>query len=100
MNDDHASVLRTIGVGTFGEGPSGKTTERLFRVEPGHSAGFVLEQAALLMGCVSKLTHQVMIEEDEAMVCAAHFLSGMAKALVEDLATANESPGLVETSLP
>ncbi|CAK9887521.1 MULTISPECIES: DUF3077 domain-containing protein [Pseudomonas] len=89
MNDDHASVLKTIGVGTFGEGPSGKTTERLFRVEPGHSADFVLEQAALLMGCVSKLTHQAMIEEDEAMACAAHFLSGMAKALVEDLATAN-----------
>ncbi|MNM63906.1 hypothetical protein D3C81_752820 [compost metagenome] len=52
------------------------------------------------MGCVNKLTHQVMLEEDEAMACAAHFLSGMAKALVEDLATANESPGLVETSLP
>lgn len=85
MSEDRASVLKTIGVGTFGEGQSGKTTERLFRVEPGHSAEFVLEQAALLMGCVSKLTHQVMIEEDEAMVCAAHYLSGMAKALVEDV---------------
>ncbi|UVL55584.1 DUF3077 domain-containing protein [Pseudomonas sp. B21-035] len=100
MNDDHASALKTIGVGTFGEGPGGKTTERLFRVEPGHSVEFVLEQAALLMGCVSKLTHHVMIEDSEAMTCAAHFLSGMAKALVEDLATANESPGLVETSSP
>lgn len=89
MSEDRASDLKTIGVGTFGEGQSGKTTERLFRVEPGHSAEFVLEQAAMLMGCVSKLTHQVMIEEDEAMACAAHFLSGMAKALVEDLATAN-----------
>ncbi|MNR43635.1 hypothetical protein D3C85_1622760 [compost metagenome] len=37
------------------------------------------------MGCVNKLTHQVMLEEDEAMACAAHFLSGMAKALVEDV---------------
>ncbi|SDQ38649.1 Protein of unknown function [Pseudomonas sp. UC 17F4] len=100
MNEDRASIVKTIGVGTFGEGPSGKTTERLFRVEPGHSVEFVLEQAALLMGCVNKLTHHVMIEENEAMTCAAHFLSGMAKALIEDLATANESPSLAETSLP
>lgn len=78
--------FKTTGVGVFGEGASGLTTDRLFRVEPGHNADFVLEQAALLMGCVSKLSHNAWFEQDEAMVCAAHFLSGMAKALVEDLA--------------
>ncbi|MBM3107913.1 MULTISPECIES: DUF3077 domain-containing protein [Pseudomonas] len=80
------SGFRTIGVGVFGEGVSGTADDRLFRVEPGHDAGFVLEQAALLMGCVGKLTQHVMFEQDEAMLCAAHYLSGMAKALVEDLA--------------
>ncbi|MEG1041053.1 MAG: DUF3077 domain-containing protein [Pseudomonas sp.] len=56
------------------------------RVEAGHDAQFVMEQAALLMGCVSKLTQHVLFEQDEAMVLAAHYLSGMAKALVEDVA--------------
>ncbi|WP_158262108.1 DUF3077 domain-containing protein [Pseudomonas sp. BBP2017] len=78
--------LKTTDVGVFGEGASGTAAERLFRVEPGHNADFVLEQAALLMGCVNKLTHHVLFEQDEAMVCAAHYLSGMAKDLVEDMA--------------
>ncbi|MNC83395.1 hypothetical protein D3C75_1373180 [compost metagenome] len=38
------------------------------------------------MNCVSKLTQHVLFEQDEAMICAAHYLSGMAKAMVEDLA--------------
>lgn len=61
-----SSGFRTIGVGVFGEGLSGTADDRLFRVEPGHDAGFVLEQAALLMGCVGKLTQHVMFEQDEA----------------------------------
>ncbi|MEG1039199.1 MAG: DUF3077 domain-containing protein [Pseudomonas sp.] len=78
--------FKTTGVGMFGEGEHESRTERLFRVEPGHDAQFVMEQAALLMGCVSKLTQHVLFEQDEAMVVAAHYLSGMAKALVEDVA--------------
>ncbi|MNJ35662.1 hypothetical protein D3C77_304140 [compost metagenome] len=77
--------LNTTGVGTFGEGHSGTSTDRLFRVEPGHSAEFVLEQAAVLIGCVNKLSHHLQFEQDEAMRCAVHYLSGMAKALIEDL---------------
>lgn len=90
MNEDsiegRISGLKTIGIGVFGEGERGKAAEQLFRVEPGHSADFVLEQATMLMRCVSKLTKEMLFEQDEAMVCAAHYLSGMAKALVEDLA--------------
>ncbi|PSS56509.1 DUF3077 domain-containing protein [Pseudomonas sp. BBP2017] len=90
MNKDsiggNSTGLKTIGVGVFGEGASGTAADRLFRVVPGHNADFVLEQAALLMNCVSKLTQHVLFEQDEAMICAAHYLSGMAKAMVEDLA--------------
>ncbi|TDF80234.1 DUF3077 domain-containing protein [Pseudomonas sp. H9] len=78
--------FKTTGVGVFGEGENGTRAERLFRVEPGHDAPFALEQAALLMGCVSKLTQDMLFEQDETMVLAAHYLSGMAKALVEDVA--------------
>ncbi|MFK0089227.1 DUF3077 domain-containing protein [Pseudomonas sp. NPDC090755] len=80
------SGLKTVGVGTFGEGEGGATSDRLFRVEPGHSAAFVLEQVTLLMGCVHKLTLQAGIEQDATSAWAAHYLVGMAKALVEDLA--------------
>ncbi|MDD0977315.1 DUF3077 domain-containing protein [Pseudomonas fontis] len=76
----------TVGVGSFGEGEGGKGAPRLFRVEPGHRADFVLEQSAMLMGCVYTLTQQAAIEQDGTLVWAAHFLSGMAKALTEDVA--------------
>jgi len=90
MNEDliesRTSNFKTLGVGVFGEGASGNAAEQLFRVEPGHSAEFVLEQATLLMSCVNKLTQHMLFEQDESMICAAHYLSGMAKALVQDLA--------------
>ncbi|TDF85784.1 DUF3077 domain-containing protein [Pseudomonas sp. H9] len=76
--------LKTLGVGSFGEGGAG--AGRLFRVEPGHAAPFVLEQATLLLGCAQQLTLHASIEQDGASSWAAHFLVGMAKALVEDLA--------------
>lgn len=78
----------TTGVGSFGEGEGGKGAERLFRVAPGHRADFVLEQSAMLMGCAYKLTQQAAIDQDATLVWAAHFLSGMAKALTEDVAHA------------
>lgn len=84
MGDD--SGFRTLGVASFGEGEGGASAVRLFRVEPGHSAAFVLEQASVLMACAHKLTLQAGIEQDGASAWAAHYLVGMAKALVEDLA--------------
>ncbi|TDF86034.1 DUF3077 domain-containing protein [Pseudomonas sp. H9] len=78
--------LKTLGIGTFGDGEGGAEAGRLFRVEPGHSAAFALEQATLLMGCAQQLTLHASIEQDGASSWAAHYLVGMAKALVEDLA--------------
>jgi hypothetical protein len=37
------------------------------------------------MSCVHRLTLQAGIEPDGALIWAAHYLSGMAKALVEDV---------------
>ncbi|MBV6289310.1 DUF3077 domain-containing protein [Pseudomonas aegrilactucae] len=92
MNKDSiapaTNTTKTIGVGTFGEGDTGSSAERLFRVQPGHSADFALEQAAMLMSCVYKLTLQAGIQQDGSLVWAAHYLSGMSKALVEDVAHA------------
>ncbi|ROL75628.1 DUF3077 domain-containing protein [Pseudomonas vranovensis] len=90
MDEDlkSASTFKTAGIAAFGEGESGHSTQRLFRVEPGHSAAFALEQSSLLMGCVNRLTLQAGIEHDPKLTWAAHYLSGMAKALVEDVAHA------------
>lgn len=90
-NDSTAPATKTtqtIGVGTFGEGEEGSSAERLFRVQPGHSADFALEQAAMLMSCVYRLTQQAGLQQDGSLIWAAHYLSGMSKALVEDVAHA------------
>lgn len=85
---ENDSVFITLGVGTFGEGEGGPTAERLFRVQPGHNADYALEQSALLLSCACKLTLQAGIEPDGTLIWAAHYLTGMSKALVEDVAHA------------
>lgn len=85
---ENDSVFVTLGVGTFGEGEGGPTAERLFRVQPGHNADYALEQSALLLSCACKLTLQAGIEPDGKLIWAAHYLTGMSKALVEDVAHA------------
>ncbi len=90
MSNDSANTpqkhLKTCGVGTFGEGIGGRIADRLFKVTPGHDAEYALEQASVLMSCVYKITLEAGIERDDNLVWAAHYLSGMAKALVEDVA--------------
>ena len=78
--------LKTSGIGTFGEGVSGKIADRLFKVTPGHDAEYALEQASVLLDCVYKMTLDAGVDGNGQMVWGAHFLSGMAKALVEDVA--------------
>ncbi|MBA1204441.1 DUF3077 domain-containing protein [Pseudomonas capeferrum] len=82
------TASHSIGTGTFGEGLEGNIFHRLFRVVPGHDLDYVLEQSSRLMGCVYKLTHEASLEHDDTLVLAAYYLSGMAKALTEDVAMA------------
>ena len=82
------SADTSIGTGTFGEGAEGNIFHRLFRVVPGHDLDYVWEQSARLMDCVYKLTHEASLERDDTLVLAAYYLSGMAKALAEDVVMA------------
>ncbi|HKS14022.1 MAG TPA: DUF3077 domain-containing protein [Pseudomonas sp.] len=82
----HLKHLKTTGTGSFGEGVGGRVADRLFKVTPGHDAEYALEQATVLMDCVYKMTLQSGVERDDILVWVAHYLSGMAKALVEDVA--------------
>ena len=76
---------KTTGIGTFGEGIGGRPADRLFKVTPGHDAEFALGQASVLMDCVYKMTLEAGVERNDILVWGAHYLSGMAKALVEDV---------------
>ncbi|WP_312934219.1 DUF3077 domain-containing protein [Pseudomonas sp.] len=86
QQSDKASV--SVGSATFGEGASGTSTHRLFRVIPGHDHDYLLEQASILMSCVYQLNREASLERDDKLIVAAYYLSGMAKALIEDIAMA------------
>jgi hypothetical protein len=78
--------LKTSGVGSFGGEEEGPGSPRLFRVEAGYSADMALLHSSQLMACVHKLTLEAGTGQEGDLVWAAHYLSGMAKALVEDVA--------------
>jgi|GEM_PF-1010069 len=80
----HAHGITTAGVATFSEGEGSPAA--LFRVMPDIPIDYALEQASVMMGCVHKLTFVGVMDKDDTLVWAAHLLSGMAHALVEDLA--------------
>jgi hypothetical protein len=52
----------------------------LFKVLPGHDAEYALEQAGVLLNCVSHMTLEAGVEHIGDMVWGAHCLSGMAKS--------------------
>lgn len=79
-------ALKTSGVATFGEGVGGKIADRLFKVTPGQDADYALEQAAVMLDCVYKMTLEAGVNGNGELVWGVHYLSGMAKALVEDVA--------------
>ena len=59
----------------------------MFKVLPGHDAEYALEQASVLLNCLYQMTLEAGVERNGDMVWGAHCLSGMVKALVEDVRT-------------
>ena len=59
----------------------------LFRVVAGHSMEHAVEQATVLMCAVNKISDLAMAETDHlpTLLTAVHYLSGMAKALAQDV---------------
>ncbi len=68
----------TTGAVTF-------ANHQLFRINPGISSEYALEQASMLMACVNTLTSLGVTEEDATLMWAAHALGEMAKAIVDDV---------------
>ncbi|VVP67794.1 hypothetical protein PS910_00258 [Pseudomonas fluorescens] len=82
MNGNSRDKTRTAGKVTFCKGEG---AQRLFRVEPGIASDYALEQASMLMGCVRELTFIGVMDNESNSMWAAHYLSSMAKALVDDV---------------
>lgn len=80
-------VITTIGVGAFGSTDYPGTVRPLFRVVEGHSLPHTLEQATLLMCAVHSLCDLALDEVDDSptLLTAVRYLSGMAKALAQDV---------------
>ncbi|MGG5288903.1 DUF3077 domain-containing protein [Pseudomonas shirazensis] len=79
--------VKTVGVGQFGESVDLDLEKPLFRVQAGHPLTHALEQATVLMCTVHKLTDLALADQQEVptLLTALHYLSGMAKALAQDV---------------
>lgn len=81
MNNE--SCPETVGIATFIS--SQQPPIDLFQIAPGVPCGYALEQASTLLGCVHKLIMAGVMDEDDSTVWAAYYLSGFAKAIIDDV---------------
>ena len=72
----------TVGKTRFYQGE--KKTQPLFCIEPGISCQDAREQASELMGVVRDLTITGVMEDNPQLIWASHYLSALAKALLDD----------------
>jgi len=82
MTTDDTQRHTTVGKTRFYQAEG--QTQPLFRIEPGIPCQAAREQASELMGYVRDMTLTGVMEGDEKLIWAAHYLSAMAKALLED----------------
>ncbi|WP_434773014.1 DUF3077 domain-containing protein [Pseudomonas entomophila] len=74
----------TRGITTFG---LWKGDKPLFRISPHVPAKLALEQTAVIVECVERLTLQAAQRNDRYLVYAANVLSELAEAIIDDLGT-------------
>ena len=79
-------LMPTVGGATFGK--CNAQDQRLFSVNAGVSSLDALEHASQLMNCVNTFLFMGVVDdgnEATAMRWASHYLSEMAKALIDDV---------------
>ncbi|QJQ21295.1 DUF3077 domain-containing protein [Pseudomonas sp. SK] len=72
----------TVGQTTFYQGAN--QTHPLFRIEAGIPCQSAREQASELMGYARDLTLDGLMENKPQLIWASHYLSALAKALMDD----------------
>ena len=82
LDSIRATPATTRGIASFSPGAGDHVP--LFKVVKGVPTDFAREQASVMLGCVRKLTLVGALDGDFEMAWAAHYLSGLAKAVVDD----------------
>lgn len=72
----------TVGKTYFYQGENQQ--QPLFLIAPGIPCQHAREQASELMGYVRDMTLTGLMEEDQQLIWASHYLSALAKALLDD----------------
>ena len=82
MNSSPA--IQTVGGASFGKYSA--QNQRLFSVNAGVSAEEALQHDSLLLNCVNTLSFLGAVDDgNDTMRWAAHYLSEMAKAIIDDV---------------
>ena len=77
-------TIHTVGGASFGK--YNALNQRLFSVNSGVSAEEALQHASLLLNCVNTLSFLGAVDDgNDAMRWASHYLSEMAKAIIDDV---------------
>ena len=77
-------LIQTVGGASFGK--CNVESQRLFSVNPGVSGEDALQHASLILNCVNTLSFLgAMDDGNETLRWASHYLSEMAKALIDDV---------------
>lgn len=82
MTTDANKAPTTVGKTKFYQGE--KKTQSLFCIEPGIPCQDAREQASELMGVVRDLTIAGVMDDNPQLIWASHYLSALAKALMDD----------------
>ncbi|MFJ9992261.1 DUF3077 domain-containing protein [Pseudomonas machongensis] len=82
MITDDPTLKITVGQTKFYQGEG--MTQPLFCIEPGISCQHAREQASELMGYVRDMTLSGVMDNNPQLVWASHYLSALAKALMDD----------------
>ena len=77
-------AIHTVGGASCGK--YNAQNQRLFSVNAGVSAEEALQHASLLLNCVNTLSFLGSVDDgNDAMRWASHYLSEMAKAIIDDV---------------
>ncbi|MDF0733884.1 DUF3077 domain-containing protein [Pseudomonas entomophila] len=82
MTNDDTPQKTTVGKTKFYQGEG--MTQPLFCIEPGIPCQHAREQASELMGYVRDMTLTGVLDNNPQLVWASHYLSALAKALMDD----------------
>ncbi|WDY56687.1 DUF3077 domain-containing protein [Pseudomonas sp. PSKL.D1] len=82
MSNDENKPATTVGKTQFYQGPG--LSQPLFCIAPGIPCQHAREQASELLGYVRDMILTGVMEEDPQLLWASHYLSAMAKALLDD----------------